>query len=83
MSNLSDIDRNLIVESDIKEAIWLSDKSGDKFYNEADELWQCSMVKSALTYWVQYKETAPKTYEIFSAYYHRMRFNKGEDLHAR
>jgi hypothetical protein len=72
------MDNKLISAADLKEAIWLAENSGDKFYDESDGMCICSMVKPVITYWVQYKETAPKTYEIFSAYYHRMRFNKEE-----
>jgi hypothetical protein len=70
------MDKKLISASDIKEAIWLAEASGDKFYDEKDKMCMCSMIKPVITYWVQYKEIAPKTYEIFSAYYHRMRFDK-------
>jgi Fe-S oxidoreductase len=73
---LESMDKKLIAASDVKEAIWLAESSGDKFYDESDGMCMCSMVKPVITYWVQYKETGPKTYEIFSAYYHRMRFNK-------
>jgi Fe-S oxidoreductase len=75
---LKSMDQKLISAADIKEAIWLAENSGDKFYNDRDGVCMCSMTKPVITYWVQYKETAPKTYEIFSAYYHRMRFNKEE-----
>jgi Fe-S oxidoreductase len=70
------MDAKLISAADIKEAIWLAEASGDKFYDEKDGMFICSMEKPVITYWVQYREIAPKTYEIFSAYYHRMRFNK-------
>jgi hypothetical protein len=70
------MDKKLISSADIKEAIWLAENSGDNFYDEKDGMFMCSMVKPVITYWVQYKKTAPKTYEIFSAYYHRMRFDK-------
>jgi hypothetical protein len=73
---LKNMEAKLISEADLKEAIWLAENSGDKFYDERDGMCLCSMVKPVITYWVQYKETAPKTYEIFSAYYHRMRFNR-------
>jgi hypothetical protein len=73
---LTNMDKKLISAADIKEAIWLAESSGDKFYDEKDGTCICSMVKPVITYWVQYKETVSKTYEIFSAYYHRMRFNK-------
>jgi Fe-S oxidoreductase len=72
------MDAKLISAADLKEAIWLAEKSGDKFYDEKDGMRMCSMVKPVITYWVQYKLTAAKTYEIFSAYYHRMRFNREE-----
>jgi hypothetical protein len=75
---LAGMEKRLISAADLKEAIWLAEKSGDKFYDESDGMCMCSMVKPVITYWVQYKEAAPKTYEIFSAYYHRMRFNREE-----
>ena len=75
---LKNMDQKLISAADLKEAIWLAEKSGDKFYDESDGMCMCSMVKPVITYWVQYIETAPKTYEIFSAYYHRMRFDREE-----
>jgi hypothetical protein len=71
---LMSMDKKLISAADVKEAIWLAEDSGDKFYDESDGMSLCSMAKAVITYWVQYKETAPKTYEVFSAYYHRMRF---------
>ena len=73
---LKSMEKKLISAADLKEAIWLAENSGDKFYDESDGMRLCSMVKPVITYWVQYKETSPKTYEIFSAYYHRMRFNQ-------
>jgi Fe-S oxidoreductase len=73
-----DMEKKLISATDIKEAIWLAESSGNKFFDESDGMRMCSMIKTFVTYWVQYKETSPKTYEIFSAYYHRMRFEKGE-----
>lgn len=71
-----EMDRKLISASDVREAIWLAESSGDKFYEETDGMSLCSMVKSVLTYWVKYRETGPNTYEIFSAYCHRMRFGR-------
>jgi Fe-S oxidoreductase len=72
------MESKLIAAADLKEAIWLAETSNNKFYDERDGVCQCSMVKPVLTYWVQYKKTAPDTYQIFSAYYHRMRFNREE-----
>jgi Fe-S oxidoreductase len=73
-----DMESKLISAADLKEAIWLAEQSNDKFYDERDGTCLCCMVKTVLTYWVQYKRTAPNTYQIFSAYYHRMRFNREE-----
>jgi ferredoxin len=73
-----DMDGRLISAADLKEAIWLAETSGDKFYDESDGMSMCSMIKPVITYWVQYREIAPKTYEVFSAYHHRMRFERGE-----
>ena len=73
-----DLDRKLISAVDLKEAIWQAEVSGDKFYDESAGTCMASMVKPVVTYWVEYRETAPQTYEILSAYYHRMRFERGE-----
>lgn len=73
---LDDLDRKLIMEDDLKEAIWLAETTGDKFVDEQDGIIQCSMEKSVLTYWVQYKITAPQTFEIVNAFSHRMHINK-------
>jgi Fe-S oxidoreductase len=73
-----ELDEKLISSADLKEAIWLAESSADKFVDERDGMSIASMIKPVITYWVQYRETAPKTYQIFSAYYHRMRFEEGE-----
>jgi Fe-S oxidoreductase len=70
-----ELDRKLILEDDLKEAIWLAETTGDKFIGEDGAL-QCSLEKGVLTYWVLYKKTAPETFEIVQAYSHRMHINK-------
>ena len=72
------IDRKLIALSDIKEAIWAAEKTGEKFIDETDGVCHCSMEKSALTYWVQYKAASNGAFEVFGAYYHRMRIGDDE-----
>ena len=67
------IDRKLIAFSDMKEAIWNAEATGDKFVDEADGVCQCCLVKPVLTYWVQYKKVRENVFEVFGAYYHRMR----------
>jgi len=71
---LDSMNRKFISAADLKEAIFLAENSGDRFYDESDGMRLCSLVKPVITYWVQYRETAPGTYEIYSAYCHRMRF---------
>jgi Cysteine-rich domain len=75
---LERMNKKLISTDDVKETIWLAESSGDKFVDEGDGMCLASMVKSVLTYWVQYKPSSSKTYEVFSAYYHRMRFHREE-----
>ncbi len=70
-----ELDKKLIIEDDLKEAIWLALQTGEVFISD-DGLLQCSMVKSVLTYWVQYKELATGGFEIRNAYIHRMKFNR-------
>lgn len=69
-------DRKLIALSDIKEAIWRAEGSGEKFVDETDGTCHCSMEKPVLTYWVQYKKTTGGAYEVYGAYYHRMRISR-------
>jgi Fe-S oxidoreductase len=73
-----ELDAKLISAADLKEAIWSAEASGDKFYDERDGTCLASMVKPVITYWVEYRRTAPDTYEVASAYYHRMRLEGSE-----
>jgi hypothetical protein len=73
-----DMDKKLISAADLKEAIWRAETSSEKFYDESDGVCLCSMIKPVITFWVQYREVGPKAYEVLSAYYHRMRFERGE-----
>lgn len=72
------MEQKLISAAELKEAIWRAESTGDKFYDASDGMCLCSMVKPVVTYWVQYKEKAPGTYEVFSAYSHRIRFVEEE-----
>lgn len=73
-----EMDKKLISASDLKEAIWRAETSCDKFYDESDGTSMAGLVRPVLTYWVRYRETAPETYEVLSAYYHRMRVEREE-----
>ena len=70
-----ELDRKLIIEEDLKEAIWRAKQSGEMFLSD-DNVFLCSMVQSVLTYWVQYRELDSGEYEILNAYIHRMKFNR-------
>jgi Fe-S oxidoreductase len=72
------LDKKLISAADLKEAIWLAEGSGDKFCDELSGVSSCCMVRPVVTYWVEYREVGPRTYEVIGAYYHRMRFGRGE-----
>jgi len=75
-----EIDKKLISEDDMKEAIWLAETSGDKFTYEDDGSFTACFVRRVLTYWVRYKVLQQgETYEILNAYYHRMSFEKAEN----
>jgi len=71
-----EMDRKLIIADDLREAIWQAESTGDKFVLASQGLWQCSLVKSALTYWVQYRAIGTQEYEVLDAYCHRMRFSR-------
>jgi hypothetical protein len=72
------LDRKLISGSDIKEAVWRAESTGDRFLDEQTGACLCSMVKEVITYWVEYRRIADGTFEILDAYTHRMRFARGE-----
>ncbi|HHT17596.1 MAG TPA: NAD(P)-binding protein [Papillibacter sp.] len=74
---LEEMDRKLITEDDVREAIYTAEKTGQKFVSE-DGVIQCSMIKPVITYWVQYRPTDSGAYEVVSAYSHRMRFGENE-----
>jgi Fe-S oxidoreductase len=71
-----EMDDKLISAAVLKEAIWRAETGGDKFYDEKDGMSIASLIKPVVTYWVQYRETAPNTYAVSCAYYHRMHFRQ-------
>ncbi|NLM45510.1 MAG: FAD-dependent oxidoreductase [Firmicutes bacterium] len=73
-----EMEQKLISAGDLKEAIWLAETSGRKFVDENDGMCLASMAKPVITYWVQYREVKPKTYQVHSAYYHRIRIREEE-----
>jgi Fe-S oxidoreductase len=65
------MDDNLIDEDDIRETIWTAESTGDGFIN-ADGSILCSLVRSALTYWVLYFVKG-EVFVVQDVYCHRMR----------
>jgi hypothetical protein len=70
------LDRELIAQDDIKEAIYTAQSRGEYFTDESDGARICSMIKPVLTYWARYSPLDNGAYEVFDAYYHRMRFEQ-------
>jgi len=70
------LDRDFISSAELREAVWQAEESGSRFLDESSGTSLCSLVKPIMTYWVQYKQTEEKTYEIRSAYAHRMRLSE-------
>ena len=70
-------EKKLISQSNIKEAVWYAEKTGDKFIDRSG-LNRCSLQKPVVTYWVSYRKASEKTYEILEVYSHRMRFGSEE-----
>ncbi|MDR0861244.1 MAG: FAD-dependent oxidoreductase [Oscillospiraceae bacterium] len=71
------IDRKLIGADDMREAIFSAEHGGARFYDAESGLYQCSLVKAVLTYWVRYNPLGDNRFEVVDAFYHRMKFAKG------
>lgn len=71
-----EIDRKLISEDDLKEAIWRAETAGDKFIDGDSGALQCCLIRPVLTYWVRYRALEDGAYEVLNAYYHRMSFSR-------
>jgi hypothetical protein len=74
---LEEMDRKLITEDDVREAIYTAEKTGQKFLSE-DGVIQCALIKPVITYWVQYRPADAGAFEVLSAFSHRMRFGENE-----
>ena len=72
------MEQKLISPADLKEAIWRAENAGDFFYDSGDGTRLASMIKPVMTYWVQYRETAARSYEVLATYSHRMRIDREE-----
>jgi Fe-S oxidoreductase len=72
---LRQMDEDLIMKSDVKEAVWAAESRKDFFYRATGGIRQCCLVKPPITYWVQYRPMEKDTYEVVQAYSHRMCFD--------
>ncbi len=70
------MEEQLISSAEVQEAIWQAETTGDFFYDETEGSRLATLTKPIFTYWVRYRETAPKTYEVVAAYCHRMRIQR-------
>jgi len=70
------MEEKLISSADLKEAVWLAERTGDFLYDAGDGSRLASMAKPVITYWVHYRETGPAAYEVLAAYSHRMRIER-------
>jgi hypothetical protein len=68
-----EMEERLISSAEIQEAIWQAEATGDYFFDQEEGGRLATLTKPIFTYWVHYRETAPKTYEVVAAYCHRMR----------
>ncbi|NLO47713.1 MAG: NAD(P)-binding protein [Clostridiales bacterium] len=74
-----EMDHFLISAGDVKETVFAAESSGEKFVDEKSGTSLACLIKPVLTYWVQYRMLDPRTFEILSAYYHRMRFIEDDE----
>jgi len=83
----AELDRRLILEDDLKEAIFEAERAGEVFTlaggaPDGGELRQCRLIRDVVTTWVQYTKdnAAPEApygglYKITGAWNHRMHFS--------
>lgn len=74
------MDRTLVSAADLQETIWNAETGGDKLTAEGG--WcLASLVKSVITYWVQYRPkdgSDENSFEIAAVYSHRMKWRGAE-----
>ena len=68
----------LITDEDLKECIFTAQETGEGFINqEGNHL--AVLIRRVITYWVEYRAAEDGSFDIVSAYSHRMRFGGGEE----
>ncbi len=74
------MERTLVSVADLQEAVWHAETGGDKLIG--DDGWRlASLVKSVVTYWVQYRpsgEGDEVSFEVAAVYSHRMKWRGAE-----
>ncbi len=75
-TGIEELDRKLITARDLKEAIWLAETSGEKFYDQDAGTCIANLVRNVVTYWVEYS-AAQGSFAVHNAYCHRMQIEEG------
>ena len=74
------MERTMVSTADLQETIWNAETGGDKLLG--DDGWLlASMVKSVITYWVQYRPRengSENEFEVSAVYSHRMKWRGAE-----
>lgn len=74
------MEETLVSIADLQETIWSAEAGGDKLQRE-DGWFLASLVKSVITYWVQYRPAEggnENSFEVSAVYSHRMKWRGAE-----
>lgn len=74
------MERTLVSDRDLQETVWNAETGGDKLEGE-DGWYLASLVKSVITYWVQYRPTPggdERSFQVSAVYSHRMKWRGAE-----
>ena len=72
------LEAGFISAGEVKEVIWTAESTGDKLVSE-DGWYLASLVKSVVTYWVQYRpvpEGGAEDFDVATAYSHRIKWER-------
>ena len=67
----------MIDDSDVRETIYNAELTETGFYDPDSDTYLGCLVRSALTYWVEYRKNGD-VFEVLDAYCHRMHFREDE-----
>jgi len=74
---ISDMDKRLILEDDLREAIYKAERNNDIF-TQSNGLRQCRLIRDVVTTWVQYRINESNCYKVIDVWSHRMRYSDTE-----